>query len=222
MLLRSLLTFLLHQFRRITMLHNCMEIFTNLHLSAFIREKAHTCIRFSKGVYNPHKNQSSLISSGGNSDWVGLPWHQLSNFSRCTCIFRKWFKWTEQASVQTVWLIPFHNIGFASLKFKVLVLRVGTVTLAKAASTLLNNSGVTYQNQLSWHSSVRPIAHSLVSGLDEQPYAYDSNPRQTESAERAAELPSLQPIRYRRKYTKNIWDIYIASFSFTINRNITE
>lgn len=100
--------------------HNCMESFTNLRLSAFIREKACIFIRFSKGVCNSHKKQSSLISSGGNADWVGLPWYQLSNFSRCTCIFRKWFKWTEQASVQTVQLIPFHNIGFTSLKLKVL------------------------------------------------------------------------------------------------------
>ena len=46
---------------------------------------------------------------------------------------------------------------------------------------------------------MRPVAHSLVSGLDEQPYAYDSNPRQTESVERAAELPSLQPIRYKKE-----------------------
>lgn len=113
--------------------------------------------------------------------------------------------------MQTVQLIPFHGIGFTSMKLKVLSsLRVGTDTPAKAGSTLLNDPGVAYQNQLSWHSCVHPIARSLVSGLDERPYACDSNPRQTESAERGAWLPSLQPIRYKRNCTKNIWDIYIA------------
>lgn len=63
--------------------------------------------------------------------------------------------------------------------------------------TFLNNPGVTYQNQLSWHSCVHPTAHSLVSGLGAQPYAYDSNPPQTGSAERAAWLPFLQPINVK-------------------------
>lgn len=60
---------------------------------------------------------------------------------------------------------------------------------------------------------MHPTARSLVSGLDEQPYACDSNPQRTESAERAAWLPSLQPIKYKRSSTKNIWDIYIAKDS---------
>lgn len=77
----------------------------------------------------------------------------------------------------------------------------------------LNNLGVTYQNQQSWHSCVHPTGHFQVSGLDEQPYACDSNPQQTGSAERASWLPSLQPIECKRRCTKNIQDIYIARVS---------
>lgn len=42
--------------------------FLNLHLSAFIRGKAHTCIRFSRGFITLTKNSQVSSPSGGNSD----------------------------------------------------------------------------------------------------------------------------------------------------------
>lgn len=126
------------------------------------------------------------------------------------CILNNVLKWIEQeqANMETVPLIPFHGTGFIKLKLQVHgSLTVATDPLEKATRTFLNNHGVTYQNQLSWHSCEHPTAHSLVSGLDEPPYAYDSNPQLTESAERVALLPPLQPSTYNRSYTKNIWDI---------------
>lgn len=98
---------------------------------------------------------------------------------------------------------PLHGTGFTVVKLKSLSSKALLPThFWKAAGKFLNSAGVTYQNQLSWHSCERPTARSLVSGPGEPPYACDSNPHQTRSAERAAWLPSLRPIDVKQAALK--------------------
>lgn len=69
-------------------------------------------------------------------------------------------------------------------------------TLQQVACSWLhfwNAVGVTYQNQLSSHSCVRPAARSPVSGLGGQPCVGDSNPLRRESAGKGVEPLPLQP-----------------------------